>query len=354
MSTPASLDDFRAAARGRLPQDVFDYIDGGACDEITLAANRRDFDAIALSPLCLRDVREVDLTTAVLGQTCPLPLGISPTALHRLVADEGEVATARAAAQLRVPMVVSAMSSVALAEVAEHHTRLWLQTYLFEDRGVTLDLVRRAEEAGYRAVVLTVGCPVAGKRDKNIRNRFTLPPGVSAANFAQRNRVDHNNPIHSFDGAALDPSATWPDVERLRAATDLPVVLKGIVNPRDVGPALDVGASALVVSNHGGRQLDTTVSAIRALPEVAAAAAGRLPLLVDSGFRRGTDVLKALALGADAVLLGRPVLWALAAGGAPAVVDALTLLADELRTAMRLVGCASIADLRREAAGILR
>ncbi|MFI7542417.1 alpha-hydroxy acid oxidase [Actinoplanes sp. NPDC049599] len=353
---PVRIDDYRKLARERLPAGIADYIDGGAGDEITVRANRRDLAAIRLLPLALRDVSTPDLSVGLLGRSFPVPLGFGPTAFHRMVHDEGEVATARAARAAGVPMAVSAMSSIALEEIAERsgHGDLWLQTYIFRDRALTERLVRRAEEAGYRCVLVTLGCPVPGKRDRNITNRFVLPPGVTAANFGRSAVVVHNNPVHSVAGAALDPSVTWRDLEWLRGRTGLPVLLKGVLNPLDVAPALDLGVAGIVVSNHGGRQLDTTMSTIAILPEIAAAVAGRVPVLVDSGFRRGTDVLKAIMLGADAVLLGRPVLWALAAGGEQGVADAADLLVEELRVALQTCGLAGLADARRNAAAVIR
>jgi isopentenyl diphosphate isomerase/L-lactate dehydrogenase-like FMN-dependent dehydrogenase len=356
MADPITIDDFRVLARERLPLAISDYIDGGAGDEITVGSNRRDFDGVALLPLCLRDVSEPDLSVSLLGEFFQFPIGFSPTAFHRLADKGGEISTASAARALRVPMTVSSMSSITLEEVAagSGNENLWLQTYLFKDRGVTKDLIQRAEAAGYQAIVLTVGCPVVGNRPKNMRNRFTLPDDVSAANFRRRDATNHNNPIHSISGAEIDPSATWHDVELIRRETKLPIILKGIMNPLDVAPALDLEVAALILSNHGGRQLDTTRSTISALPEVAEALSGRVPLLVDSGFRRGTDILKAIALGADAVLLGRPVLWALAVGGESGVVRAVDLLVEELRTAMQIVGCASLDELRSKATSIIR
>ncbi|TXK39002.1 alpha-hydroxy acid oxidase [Nonomuraea sp. C10] len=353
--TPPSLDDFRTLARERLPAGVFDYIDGGACDEITSRANRRDLDGIRLLPLCLRDVADLDLRTSLLGHSFGFPVGFSPTAFHRLVHESGEVSAARAAKALDIPMIVSSMSSVAMEDVARDsgNEHLWFQTYIFKDRALTKELIQRAEGSGYKAIVLTVGCPVTGRRYRNVRNRFALPADVVAANFARRNVVVHDNPIHSV-GADLDPALTWSDVEWLRGQTALPVVLKGIMNPLDVPPALDLEVAALILSNHGGRQLDTTESTIRMLPEIAAAVGKRTGLLIDSGFRRGTDVLKAIALGADGVLLGRPVMWALAAGGERGVVDAVGLLVEELRIAMRIAGCRSIGEIRENASTVIR
>ncbi|WP_433364799.1 alpha-hydroxy acid oxidase [Streptosporangium sp. CA-115845] len=350
------IDDFRMLARERIPPHIFDYIDCGACDEITSRANRRDLDEIRLLPLCLRNVADLDLRTSLLEHSFSFPIGFSPTAFHRLVHESGEVSTAKAAKTLNIPMIVSSMSSIALEDVVRGsaNENLWFQTYIFKDRALTKDLIQRAESSGYQAIVLTVGCPVAGRRYKNVRNRFALPDHVVAANFKQRKVVVHNNPVHSVDGAELDPALTWNDVEWLRGRTSLPVMLKGIMNPLDVQPALDLQVSALILSNHGGRQLDTTESTIRMLPEVAAAVSKRTTLLIDSGFRRGTDVLKAIALGADGVLLGRPVMWALAAGGEKGVIDAVGLLLEELRIAMRIAGCQSIDEIRKNSSAIIR
>ena len=355
-SPPLAFVGYRDLARTVLPAEVFDYIDGAAGEELTARRNRSDFDDLELAPLVMRDVSELDTTMALLGRRFPLPFGFAPTAFHRLVHPDGEVATARAARSLGIPMVVSAMASVPLEDVAakSQHEDLWLQTYLFRDRGVTRELIQRAEDAGYRAVVVSVGCPVPGRRPRNVRNRFVLPDGVRAANFERGGRVDFNNPIHSIAKADLDPSATWDDIAEVRRTTSLPIVVKGVLNPRDVGPVLDLDLAGVVVSNHGGRQLDGTISTIRALPDVVAAVDGRVPILVDSGFRSGTDVLKALARGATGVLFGRSVLWSLAVAGERGVLGAMRLLEDELRNAMYLSGCGSTRELGREAAALLR
>lgn len=350
------LDDFYAHARARLPKAVFDYIDGWADNGVTHRANRADFDRLSLLPRVMRDVSRTDTSTTYLGRTSSLPLGLSPSAFHRLAHPLGELATVQAARACDVPMIVSAMASCALEEIADHGAgaRLWLHVYLFRDRSVTHDLIARAQAAGFEAVSLGLGCPTIGKRPANLRNRFVLPDGVHAANFHQQASSDFNNPIHALAGAELDPSVGWRDVAALCRETALPVIGKGILNPQDVEPALAAGLAGLMVSNHGGRQLDGSVSTIRALPEIATAVAGRVPLFLDGGVRYGTDVLKALALGADAVFLGRPVFWALSAGGTEGVADMLALLSDETRRAMQLSGCASLADARGAAANLFR
>jgi len=351
-----NLDDFRTAARSKIGPNLFDYIDGGAGDELTCKTNRHDLDAIQLAPLVFRDVAELDLRWSGSLGLFALPIGLSPSAMHRLVHERGELATASAAKTTNVPMIASMMASCTMEEIAAHsrHDALWLQTYVLEDRALGTELIRRAERAGFKAIVVSAGCPVMGKRDRNIANAFALPETVSAANFRKSGALDHNNPIHSFEGARPDPRVTWRDLERVIANTALPVVIKGIINAADVAPALAAGAAGLIVSNHGGRQLDGTMSTIRALRGVADAVAGRVPVLIDGGIRRGTDVVKALALGADAVLLGRTVMWALAAGGEDGVTSAIEILADELANAMRLAGCATIAELRANAASIVR
>jgi (S)-2-hydroxy-acid oxidase/4-hydroxymandelate oxidase len=253
-------------------------------------------------------------------------------------------------------MIVSLMSSVSLEDVAEksNNPKLWLQTYIFKDRGLTEVMAERAENAGYRAIVVTVGCPVLGKRDRNLKNGFSLPGNVTAANFNRADLAVPDDALHTVDGADLDPAVTWKDIEWLRGGSRLPIVLKGLVNPLDVAPALDLQVSGIIISNHGGRQLDTTESTIRVLPEMAEAVSGRIPLLLDSGIRRGSDILKAIALGADAIFLGRPVLWALAVDGERGVLEAVGLLAEELRIAMQIAGCADIDEIKRNSLNIVR
>jgi isopentenyl diphosphate isomerase/L-lactate dehydrogenase-like FMN-dependent dehydrogenase len=351
-----SLDDFRVRAKAKLPPEVFAYIDSGACDEITKQLNRRDLDGIRLLPRSLRDVGELTMSPSFLGQSFSAPIGFSPTALHKLVDPEGELATAAVAKQYDIPCILSSMSSYSLEEIikATGSTKLWLQTYIFKDRDLTLDLTKRAERAGYAALVLTTGVPVVGNRYRSRLNPMRLPADVRAANFERSDRSENDNPIHAIEGAALDPTVTWRDVRWLIDNTRLPVVLKGIMNPRDVEPAIDMGIAGIIVSNHGGRQLDTTESTAKALPMVASAVAGRIPVLVDIGIRRGTDILKTVALGADGVLMGRPVLWALAAGGRRGLEEAVSLVLEEFQTAMRLSGYSSVAELRSESELVLR
>lgn len=347
------LDDFRDCARNVLSRPVFDYIEACAVDGHTGAANRQDFDRLRILPLTMRDVSSPDITASFFGRLSALPVGISPMAFHQMVHPLGELATAKAAERAGVPMIVSAMSSRCLEEIAEcaPGARLWLHVYVFRDRSVTRNLIARASAAGFEAITLGLGCPVLGKRPINIRNGFVLPAGITPVNLQRRNVSES---ALSWVDADLDPSATWRDVEALCKETNLPVIGKGIINCHDVPLALQAGLRGLMVSNHGGRQLDGTLSSIRALPDIVSAVAGQVPVFLDSGVRRGTDVLKALALGADAVFLGRPVLWALGVNGERGVVDMLSILADELRNSLQMSGCASTGHVRSFATDLLR
>ncbi|MCI0397578.1 MAG: alpha-hydroxy-acid oxidizing protein [Chloroflexi bacterium] len=345
---PINLSDYERAAQEKLPPEIYDYYAGGANDEMTVQENRSAYSRIRLQYRVLRDVSRRSLATAVLDHPLSLPILIAPTAFHCLAHPEGELATARAAARAGTIMIASMAATTAVEEVAQASAaipgapRPWLQLYILPDRGFTTEMVRRAEAAGCGALVLTVDSPVFGQRERDIRHRFhELPNGLSLANFTAA-------------GGARPPQLefkadlTWQDVSWLRATTNLPILLKGIVHPADACLALAHGADGVIVSNHGGRQLDTAVATIEVLPEIVDAVAGRLPILVDGGVRRGTDVLKALALGAAAVAIGRPVLWGLAVAGEAGVSSVLELLRRELDLAMALCGCASIEEINRE------
>ncbi len=343
-----NLDDYERAAQEMLPPEIYDYYAGGANDEITVQANGAAYGRIRLLYRVLRDVSQRSLATEILGQPLSLPILIAPTAFHRLAHPQGEIATARAAAAAGTIMIVSMVATTAIEEIAAANAAsakappLWFQVYVLPDRDFTVTLVRRAEAAGCRALVLTVDSPIFGRRERDMRHHFhELPPGLSLANFTPSGTTTPPK----FDFKA---DLTWADVAWLRTLTDLPLLLKGIVHPDDVRLAWEHGANGLIVSNHGGRQLDTAVSTIEILPEIAAAANGRMPILVDGGIRRGTDVLKALALGADAVAIGRPVLWGLAVGGESGVYDVLDNLRRELDSALALCGCANLDEVGPE------
>lgn len=354
-----NLFDVERAAQERLPVEAYDYFASGAQDEITLRENRLAYERLALRYRVLGGAGERDLGTTVLGTRVAVPVLIAPMAFQRLAHPDGELATARAAEAAGTLMVVSTLASATLEEVrSAGRAPLWFQLYVYKDRGATRELVQRAEAAGYGALVLTVDTPVLGRRERDVRNRFRLPgqfhlpAGATAAAAAARaGSVPDAPPASELADLAtrmIDPSLGWRDVDWLRSLTRLPIVLKGVVRGDDARRAAEHGAAAVVVSNHGGRQLDTAVATIRALPEVAEAAGDRLEILVDGGVRRGTDVIKALALGARAVLLGRPVLWGLAVSGESGVRQVLELLCAELDIAMALCGCGSVDEVTRD------
>jgi 4-hydroxymandelate oxidase len=340
-------------ARSEVPRASFDYIAGGAEHEVSLRRNREAFSKWALRPRVLVDVSRRDTSTSVLGQRVSMPILVAPTAFHGLVHPEGEVATARGAAAAGTLMVVSAIATRDLEEVAHAVSApRWFQLYVWRDRGVTAQLVKRAAMAGYGAICLTVDTPVLGRREKDERNAFTLPPGLTIANVRPAGlegmpASDHGSAFAKYVADLLDPAVTWRDITWLRSLTSLPIVLKGIMTPEDATLALEHGADGIIVSNHGGRQLDSTVGTLDALPDIVKAAQGRIEVFMDGGVRRGTDVLKAIALGAKAVLVGRPVLWGLALGGEEGVRGVLEHLRGELELAMALAGRAAIADIDR-------
>jgi isopentenyl diphosphate isomerase/L-lactate dehydrogenase-like FMN-dependent dehydrogenase len=309
--------DFEAIARQNLHKMAFDYYVSGANDQITLRENRSAFERIHLLPRTMVDVSHIDTRTTILGQPFGVPFMIAPTAFQRMAHPDGEIATARAARAQDVPMAVSTIASTRLEDVAAAAPDVrWFQVYIYKDRDVTRRLVARAEAAGYQALALTVDTPKFGRRYADVRNKFHLPAGITVANFAdagleQLGSVSGESGLAAYSASLFDPSLTWRDVEWLQSITHLPVLVKGIMRADDAELAIAHGAKGIIVSNHGGRQLDTVPATISVLPAIAAAVAGRVPLLLDGGVRRGTDILKALALGAHAVLIGRPVLWGL-------------------------------------------
>src|SRR5437763_10776378 len=342
MTDVLTLDDFELAARERLPHAVYEYLAGGAGDEQTLRWNREAFARIKLRPRVLQDVASIDTQVELLGDTLPFPILLAPVAYQRLLDDEGEVAAARGAGAAGAVYVVSTACTASIEEIAAAATApLWLQIYLQLDRGFTRDLLARAEAAGVRAFCLTVDTPVVGTRNRQARAKFAVPLNLPTPHLDVEGRAR----LSTVSGKR-EP-VTWRDVEWLRSMTSLPLLLKSILHAGDAERAVAAGAAGIIVSNHGARNLDTVPATIEALPEIAERVAGRVPLLLDGGIRRGTDVIKALALGAKAVLIGRPYAYALAAGGAEGVVRALAILREELETAMALLGRASLASLDR-------
>lgn len=352
--TRVNLFDMEVAARASLGTAAWDYYASGAEDEVTLRENRAAFERISLHYRVLVDVRERRLSTTVLGEAVALPVLVAPTAFHRMAHPDGEIATARAAAAAGTAMILSTLSTTAVEDVARaSRAPLWFQLYVYKDRGATRALVERVEAAGCRALVLTVDAPVLGRRERDMRNQFRLPDGLRVENLTvsglgELPSATSESGLAAYFATMLDAGLTWRDVDWLRSITKLPVVLKGIVRPDDAVRAVDHGAAAVVVSNHGGRQLDTSPATIEVLEPVVRAVAGRAQVLLDGGIRRGTDVLKALALGARAVLVGRPVLWGLAVGGENGVREVLDILRDELDRDLAMIGCASVADVTRD------
>ena len=359
-----TLADHERHARARLDAPVWAYFSGGAADEITLRANRSAWDALTLVPRVLRPLAGGHTRCELLGRTLAHPIMLAPVAFQRLAHPDGELATAYAAAALGAGLVLSTQASQPLEAVAQAmlgdagRGPLWFQLYLQPDRGHTHELVQRAEAAGYEALVLTVDAPCSGVREREWRAGFRLPPGIRAVNLPAAAAPSASGGTDPSNGAPAGSSAlfdgllrhapTWDDVQWLQSSTRLPVLLKGVLHPKDARTALAHGVAAVIVSNHGGRTLDTTPSTASVLPRIADATGGALPLLVDGGIRRGTDVLKAIALGARAVLVGRPIVWGLAHSGAAGVAHVLRLLRDELEAAMALTGCATLAQAGRE------
>lgn len=346
----AAVDDYLPYARERMSAQAWAYFNGGAADEVSLRDNRLAFDRLRLQARVLRDLGDGHTRLTLLGQSLEHPILLAPVAYQGLAHAQGEMATVVAASAMQAGMVLSTQSSTSLEDVASQaRAPLWFQLYVQHDRGFTEALVRRAEAAGYGALVVTVDAPVNGPRNQEQRAGFVLPPGMEAVNLRGLTPLPAQvanaggNPL--FGSALLATATTWRDIRWLCSLTSLPVLLKGVTAPADAVLAADNGAAGVIVSNHGGRTLDTLPATLDLLPGVVAALRGRLPVLMDGGVRRGTDILKALALGADAVLVGRPYVNALAAAGAPGVAHVLHLLRAELEVAMALAGCRTLADI---------
>ncbi|HEV2703648.1 MAG TPA: alpha-hydroxy acid oxidase [Steroidobacteraceae bacterium] len=338
-SKPLNVFDYELIARRLLPPAIWDYICAGADDEVTLARNRYSFEKILLRPNALVDVSRVDTSTNVLGHSIAAPILIAPTGQHAFVSPEAEIATARAAAAADTILIASTSSSRSIEEIAGAATcPLWFQLYLFRDRDRSAAMVKRAEATGCRAIALTVDAPRWGRKERSLRTEDALPWRIGNLEALPPTKFEYP------DGAP----ATWADVAWLRKFTKLPIVLKGILTAEDALQAANHGVEAVVVSNHGGRQLDGALASIDALPEIAAAVGDKLEVYLDSGIRRGTDVLKSLALGARAILVGRPVLWGLAVHGAEGAQEILRMLQNELTWAMALSGRPTIPSIDRK------
>ena len=341
--------DFEAAARETLPQGIYDYYAGGAGDEITVRENELAWTRHRLVPRMLVDVSACDLRTTALGHAISMPIITAPCALNRLAHPDGELAVARAVSALGTAQVLSTLSSTSLEDVANAAPApRWFQLYVYRDRSITHALVQRAEAAGYAAICITVDVQRPGNRERDYRNGFRVPADVRAMNFGQAiEDTDDGSALLKYINDQFDPSLTWEGLDWLRSITKLPIVVKGILSPVDARLAVEHGAEGVCVSNHGGRQLDTVLSSCDALPPIVDAVSGRAEIFVDGGIRRGTDVLTALALGARAVLIGRPYLWGLAVDGERGVVRVLTLLRDDFALSMALAGAPAIDRIDR-------
>jgi len=355
--TPVNLVDIEARAFERLPRETADYFAGGAEDEVTLRANREAFDSLLLRPRYLVDVSERDLRTTVLGTPVEFPVLLAPTGFQALAHHDGEIATARAAHRAGTIMTLSTFSTFSLEDVQRATPGpKWFQLYVHKDRGLTRSLVARAHMAGYQALVLTVDVPVLGRRERDIRNGFVLPPTLRVANFEfsageGMYETDEDTGLAQFHRGLREPAFTWKEVDWLASLSPLPILLKGVLRGDDAAIALDHGIKGIIVSNHGGRQLDGVPASLSMLPGVVDAVNGRIEVLMDGGIRRGSDIVKALCLGARAVLIGRAYGYGLAAGGHAGVARAIDILRTDMIRTMKLLGCPSVHQLGREFIG---
>lgn len=356
--TPLNVLEFEEYAREYLPKNAFDYYQSGADDMVTLHENREAFKRLVLQPRVLRDVSNMDTSTTLLGQRISSPVCVAPSAMHRMAHPDGEIASTSAAAKADTCYILSTISTTSLEDVGVANSKAnpnalrWYQLYVFKDREITRGLVKRAEKAGYKAIVLTVDTPMLGHREADVRNHFSLPNHLTMANFAQVGG-QHEHGVASLKDSGLadyvselfDLTLNWNDVKWLKSITHLPVVVKGVLSPEDAKIAVEMGCEGILVSNHGARQLDGVSSTIDALPAIVKAVNGRAEVYLDGGVRRGTDVFKALALGARAVFLGRPVLYGLAHSGEAGVSSVLRILNQELKHAMLFAGTKTLADI---------
>ncbi|XP_029914175.1 2-Hydroxyacid oxidase 1 [Myripristis murdjan] len=352
--------DFEEEARRVLPKAIYDYYSSGADEQKTLADNTAAFNRWRFLPRMLRNVSKVDLSASLLGQKLSMPVCVGATAMQRMAHPEGETATARACQAAGTGMMLSSWATSTIEEVMSATTSsqgsagiMWLQLYIYKDRELTLSLVRRAEKAGYKAIFVTVDTPYLGRRWNDMRNCFKLPSHLSMSNFSTATLAfsegDYGNDsgLAVYVAKAIDPSLSWDDITWLKKHTKLPLIVKGILTGEDAIQAVNYGVDGILVSNHGARQLDGVPATLDVLEEVVNAVQGRCEVYMDGGVRRGTDVLKALALGAKAVFIGRPVLWGLACQGDKGVSEVLELLREELRLAMALAGCRSLSEISR-------
>ncbi|RKP25705.1 Hydroxyacid oxidase 1 [Syncephalis pseudoplumigaleata] len=349
ITVPVCIGDLEPIARDILSRNAWDYYASGADDMLTLRENERAFSRIRIRPQVLRDVSAIDIRTSILGSRVASPFGVAPTAMQRMANVDGEEATARACASLRVPMILSSWATTSLEDMYQGigESVRWFQLYVYKDRRVARRLVERAAAAGYKALAVTVDTPYLGRRRADIRNKFKLPSHLRLANFSDEskqhvgagpNETQQDSGLATYVAEQVDPSLSWKDIAWLKTVSPLPVVVKGVLTAEDARLAVEAGVSGIVVSNHGGRQLDGVSATVEALSEVIAAVDGQVEVFLDGGIRRGSDIFKAIALGAKAVFVGRPILWGLAYKGEEGVKWVLRTLEDELKLCMTLAG----------------
>ncbi|KAL6529772.1 Lactoylglutathione lyase [Orobanche gracilis] len=352
MTEVTNVTEYQAIAKEKLPKMVYDYYSSGAEDQWSLSENRNAFSRILFRPRILIDVSKIDIATTVLGFKISMPIMIAPTAMQKMAHPEGECATARAASAAGTIMTLSSWATSSVEEVASTGPGIrFFQLYVYKDRNVVAQLVRRAERAGFKAIALTVDTPRLGRREADIKNRFTLPPNLTLKNFEglDLGKIDmaDDSGLASYVAGQIDRTLSWKDINWLQSITSLPILVKGVLTAEDARIAVQNDAAGIIVSNHGARQLDYVPSTIQALEEVVKAAQGQVPVFLDGGVRRGTDVFKALALGASGVFIGRPVVFSLAAEGEAGVRKVLQMLRDELELTMALSGCRSLGEITR-------
>jgi len=352
---PVNLAEYERYAKNTLPRNAHDYYASGSNDMITLRENRNAYSRLRLMPRILVDVSSINTETTVLGQKISSPICLAPTAMQKMATPEGECATSRAAARHNTLMTLSSWSTTPLEEVAAAAPNgfRWFQLYVYKDRAITLDLIKRAEKAGYKALAITVDTPVLGRREADIKNKFALPGHLTMGNFTggafssgTKQSGSTGSGLASYVAALIDQTLTWDDIAWVRSNTTMKIVVKGVLTPEDALASVTFGVDGIWVSNHGARQLDTTPATIEVLPEIVKAVAGKVEVYIDGGIVRGTDVLKAVALGARAVFVGRPVVWGLAYSGEEGVFNVVKMLNDEFVMAMKLAGCVRISDVK--------
>uniref|UniRef100_A0A023F7T5 (S)-2-hydroxy-acid oxidase n=1 Tax=Triatoma infestans TaxID=30076 RepID=A0A023F7T5_TRIIF len=346
------LHDFEKLALTKLPKPAADYYGAGACGEHTLQLNKSAFQRLRIRPRVLRDITIRDTSCEILGSKVEIPIGVSPSAMQKMAHPEGECANARAVGEKGSVYILSTLSTSSLEEVAEAapDTIKWFQLYIYYNRDSTKELIKRAENAGYKALVVTVDANVLGLRYADTKNKFVLPPHLRLANFSGKEsemNATSGSALTSYTDSEFDSSVNWEDIKWLKSITNLPIVLKGIQTSDDAVIAATVGVEAIMVSNHGARQLDTAPASIEALPEIARAVGNKCEIYLDGGVRYGTDVFKALALGAKMVFIGRPALWGLACGGQKGVKKVLDILHNEFSITLGLAGCNSLEDITK-------